>query len=1170
MNEIIQQKTEHRVIRVFISSTFRDMQAERDELAKFIFPQLRKLCEQRGVTWGEVDLRWGITDEQSAEGKVLPICLDEIQRCRPYFISLLGERYGWIPEKIPPELIEREPWLAEHLDHSVTEMEILHGVLNYPEMAQHAFFYYRDPAYIQNLPGEEQPAYREEPTSDEIDKLGIEEAIHRAEARREKLAALKEHIRSSGFPLREGYHDPRQLGEWVQQDLVEVIERLYPEGSQPDPLNREATEHEAFAISRERVYIGRQNYFDQLDVHADADGPPLVILGESGSGKSALLANWSVHYRTEHPDDFLLIHFIGATPASADWAAMLRRILGEIKRKFNIQEEVPDKPDALRSTFATWLNMAGARGRTVLIIDALNQLDDHDGAPDLVWLPPFIPANVRIILSTLPGRPLDELIKRGWPTLLVEPLHPEERKRLIYEYLALFTKALSSAHIERIANAAQCQNPLFMRVMLDELRLFGEHERLGERIEAYLQAKTIPALYEMILQRCEQDYENDRPDLVGESMSLLWAARRGLSESELMDLLGSNGQPLPRAHWSPLFLAIEQAFLNRGGLIGFFHDYLRQAIQNHYLPELSFRKLAHLRLADYFELQSGRSLRRLDELPWQLAQACEWQRLYILLRDLEFVKDAWEFNPFEIKAYWAQVETNSPFRILDGYCKVIDNPSSHPDYVWTVSLLLGDTGHLSDAFSLHSYLVDYYRKVGDSTALANSLGNKAVILKQRGDLDSSMALLKEQENICREHGNLTGLHVSLGNQANILQIRSDLNEAMELLKEQERISRELGDREGLLASIGNQANILLLRGDLDGAMIKMKEGEQICRELGNPSRLQTMLGNQALILRVRGDLDGAMKLYQEKEKICRELGYKAGLYVSLGNQANVLYIHGDLRKALELHKEEEAICHELGDRAGQQASIGNQAVILKDFGDLEGALRLMKEQEHICRELGDKVWLQRSIGNQALILSTKGDLDGGMMLLREQEHICREIGYKESLSKSLNNQAHILYTRGDLDAAMVLLQENECICRELGDKAGLAYSLGNQALILKAHGNLDGAMKLMREQERLCRELGNKVGLNTSLGNQALILKDRGDLEGAMILHKEEEQIYRELGNTKGLAISLVNQVVILVKIGRIEEARTMVDESLQIAQEHGDHALIQHINSIKNQLNNK
>lgn len=89
-----------RQIRVFISSTFRDMHAERDHLVTVIFPQLRRLCEARGVTWGEVDLRWGVPDEAVAEGKVLPICLEEINRCRRYFIGLLGERYGCVPQGI--------------------------------------------------------------------------------------------------------------------------------------------------------------------------------------------------------------------------------------------------------------------------------------------------------------------------------------------------------------------------------------------------------------------------------------------------------------------------------------------------------------------------------------------------------------------------------------------------------------------------------------------------------------------------------------------------------------------------------------------------------------------------------------------------------------------------------------------------------------------------------------------------------------------------------------------------------------------------------------------------------------------------------------------------------------------------------------------------------------
>jgi hypothetical protein len=76
-----------REIRVFISSTFRDMHEEREELVKQIFPQLRRLCENRGVTWGEVDLRWGAPDEAKAEGKVLPLCLAEIERLETGFLA---------------------------------------------------------------------------------------------------------------------------------------------------------------------------------------------------------------------------------------------------------------------------------------------------------------------------------------------------------------------------------------------------------------------------------------------------------------------------------------------------------------------------------------------------------------------------------------------------------------------------------------------------------------------------------------------------------------------------------------------------------------------------------------------------------------------------------------------------------------------------------------------------------------------------------------------------------------------------------------------------------------------------------------------------------------------------------------------------------------------------
>ena len=111
------------------------MQSERDMLVNKVFPRLRQIAYERNVTLTEVDLRWGITEEEAKSSKVVEICLDEIRNSHPFFIGLLGERYGWCPSK--ETLIEhqampdRYEWLAADLDRgmSITEIEIQYGVL---------------------------------------------------------------------------------------------------------------------------------------------------------------------------------------------------------------------------------------------------------------------------------------------------------------------------------------------------------------------------------------------------------------------------------------------------------------------------------------------------------------------------------------------------------------------------------------------------------------------------------------------------------------------------------------------------------------------------------------------------------------------------------------------------------------------------------------------------------------------------------------------------------------------------------------------------------------------------------------------------------------------------------------------------------------------------------
>jgi tetratricopeptide (TPR) repeat protein len=944
---------EQREVRVFVSSTFRDMSAERDELVKRVFIHLRRLCEQRGVTWGEVDLRWGITDEQKAEGQVLPICLEEIRRCRPYFVGLLGERYGWVPDDLPGDLAAKEPWLAGHRSASVTELEILHGVLNDPAMKTHAFFYLRDPAWVDAMPEDRQAVFREVAEPDDIARFGLEEARRRCDERRAKLEDLKRRIRSSGFPVREGFRSAEDLGRLVLDDLTAVIEARFPERAIPNPLDREAAGHEAFAATRRGVYIGRRAYLDALDRHVGGGGPPLVLLGASGSGKSALLANWAERHAAAHPDELLVMHFVGATPDSADLLSMLRRLIGEVYRRFRIDRAIPTQAADLRAAFQDALGLVPRHHRVVLVLDGLNQLEDRDQAADLAWLPATIPANVRMLLSALPGRALDSLTARGWTTLRIEDLTADERHQVIDACLAQYTKSLSADLAGLIAGAPQSGNPLFLRVLLDELRLHGDHFTVGAVIARCLAAETVDGLYRQVLARYEHDYERERPGLVREAMSLVWAARHGIAEAELLDLLGDGDRPLPRACWSPLFLAAEPALVNRSGLISFSHDFLRRAVAAMYLGAPGAERDVRMRLADYFE---GRDLspRLVGEAPWQLSRAGAWRRLFVWLSDPRSLTALWRENRFDALTYWAQVEDRSALRLVDAYRPVSREASSYPaERLGVVRDLFRETGHAAEALALTRRLVDSRREAGDRGGLAAGLGHLASQLLAGGDTTGALHALEEQERICRETGDRRALAGCLSVRAIQLFAVGDNARALALMREQSRICRELGDLDGLQHALGNEAVLLKGTGDFARALTLLNEKIRICRELGSQDGLARALGTQALILKEQGRLDDAMALRKEEERICRELGHPERIAECLGYQALILRAGGEFTAARALHEEEARICRRLGFTEGLVRSLANLALLLSDdLNRPQEALPLVEEAHALITATG--------------------------------------------------------------------------------------------------------------------------------------------------------------------------------------------------------------------------
>ena len=62
-----------RAIRVFVSSTFRDMRAEREELVGRVFPAIRRLCASRGVTFQRGRPPWAGSGSTFAADRLDPL-----------------------------------------------------------------------------------------------------------------------------------------------------------------------------------------------------------------------------------------------------------------------------------------------------------------------------------------------------------------------------------------------------------------------------------------------------------------------------------------------------------------------------------------------------------------------------------------------------------------------------------------------------------------------------------------------------------------------------------------------------------------------------------------------------------------------------------------------------------------------------------------------------------------------------------------------------------------------------------------------------------------------------------------------------------------------------------------------------------------------------------------
>ena len=516
---------------VFVSSTFRDMDYERDLVNRVVIPTVNAELAAQGYDAEvfAVDLRWGIDVDDTLsraarERMTLEVCVDEVRRCQPLFVGLLGARYGSIA---PPD-VERVARASAGLGDvgyplSVMALEMLTAAASSdavrPVLLSRTI---RDDD--NGAPGVHDPGSH---TRDD-----------------DLLVRLKSQLRDAGETVRSYTSQWRQLtgpeggmrlesAEFVTvlvEELLKRIRRLLVLRPAESWLETELRVHSSAAADEAEALVGRAREMDliagfwtspdPLFNAGDSNQSPLsklrqqngrqtlAVAGPAGVGKSSLLA-WAA----VTPRDGLgscgaarrAYVQAGLTALSRRPSVCLLVLLAQLEPGAAARIAGAIDPEALQMTdvLPTWREaLVGQPRAPLVILDGLDRLETP-GAPEttrLGWMPLELGDRARFLVSTVDEPILTDVLQVRPSTYVywLAPLAPSEVTDLVRQRVAAHHRRLPEpvvaalCSVPRLPRWAVVATDLLLKLMAHDYLVTGQphardaqpHETIAAMLEA--------------------------------------------------------------------------------------------------------------------------------------------------------------------------------------------------------------------------------------------------------------------------------------------------------------------------------------------------------------------------------------------------------------------------------------------------------------------------------------------------------------------------------------------------------------------------------------------------------------------------------------------------------------------------------------------------------------
>ena len=576
---------------------------------------------------------------------------------------------------------------------SATHQEIVLGALAEADAQNHVHVYVR---HIEKLP------------FDETAKSFIDWNENKAtivNGARDRLSDLDRQLRNRLEHNVHDYHSTWQDGkinlghierfcEDFYHHQVALIDREIANRPKQSVAEERQNAHLTYAHDRSRNFTGRKRLVTKIDnylkkqIAAEKTAFPLILLGDGGSGKSALLAYAAMKASeigaAQNP--CLLVRHIGGVPGIETLTTLLSSLIEDIGYAYGERLPMGAKNILeLQRILELSFSLATKDRPLWLFLDGLDHLDADDNAWSLEWLPQQLPPNVRIVMSVRPSPIADAATRRFARSILpVSAMSLAEGSAMLNAWLADRREAACNAgvspsvgrkltRVQRqnvLASFAETGSALWLKLAFEEVSKWPSWH------QPYSLPPSIHGLIDYFIDHRLLQEEGHPRIFVEQALAYITSARFGLSEGELARTLGTDksvreefmgneksarkwehSSLLPPIIWSRLHFDLKPylgiVFIDGTFLMRWFHREFSEVLQKKLLASPSDKRAIHSHLAEVFDqlapaenmlyqdtdasgYQINASLRRVMEQPWHLAKAERHDDLNALIGQFSF------------------------------------------------------------------------------------------------------------------------------------------------------------------------------------------------------------------------------------------------------------------------------------------------------------------------------------------------------------------------------------------------------------------------------------------------------------------------------------------------------------------------------------------------------